>query len=139
MDSHIGCIYGDSISFDRAKGIIEGLAAKGFASINCVFGVGSFTYQYNTRDTFGFALKSTLCQINNEEIMIYKAPKTDSGVKNSQRGAVRVLQTEDGGLGWADNLSLHEAEGGHLKDVFVDGYCEGITNLKVIRERLRAN
>lgn len=53
LDSHIGAIYGDSITIDRAKAICERLKAKGFASTNVVFGIGSYTYQYNTRDTFG--------------------------------------------------------------------------------------
>lgn len=54
LDPHIGAIYGDSITLDRQQEIYERLAAKGFAATNIVLGVGSFTYQYNTRDTFGF-------------------------------------------------------------------------------------
>jgi nicotinamide phosphoribosyltransferase len=54
LDPHIGAIYGDSITLDRQQQIYERLAAKGFASTNIVLGVGSFTYQFNTRDTFGF-------------------------------------------------------------------------------------
>lgn len=63
LDSHIGLIYGDAISIGRCREICSRLMAKGFASINCVYGIGSFSYQYNTRDTFGFALKSTLAVI----------------------------------------------------------------------------
>ena len=70
LDSHIGAIYGDAITRERAKAICDRLEAKGFASTNIVFGIGSYTYQYNTRDTFGFALKSTWCKINGEEIQI---------------------------------------------------------------------
>ena len=54
LDSHIGAIYGDSITLERQLEIYERLEAKGFASTNIVLGVGSFTYQYNTRDTLGF-------------------------------------------------------------------------------------
>ncbi len=57
LDPHVGLIYGDSITLERANEILRRLEAKGFASSNVVFGVGSFTYQYNTRDTFGFAMK----------------------------------------------------------------------------------
>jgi len=39
LDNHIGVIYGDSITLDRAERICAGLAAKGFASSNIVFGV----------------------------------------------------------------------------------------------------
>ena len=54
LDPHIGAIYGDSITLERADEICRRLEAKGFASTNVVLGIGSFTYQYNTRDTFGF-------------------------------------------------------------------------------------
>jgi len=55
LDPHIGAIYGDSITPERQKQIYERLAAKGFAATNIVLGVGSFTYQYNTRDTLGLS------------------------------------------------------------------------------------
>lgn len=63
LDPHIGAIYGDSITLDRAEQICERLKAKGFASTNIVLGIGSYTYQYNTRDTFGFAMKATYCEL----------------------------------------------------------------------------
>lgn len=40
LDSHIGAIYGDSITLDRAKLIIERLKSKGYTSTNVVFGIG---------------------------------------------------------------------------------------------------
>ncbi len=46
----------------------------GFASSNVVFGVGSYTYQYMTRDTFAFAVKATLASIGGKEIMLAKRP-----------------------------------------------------------------
>jgi nicotinamide phosphoribosyltransferase len=42
LDSHIGTIYGDSITEARAQQICERLMAKGFASTNVVFGIGSY-------------------------------------------------------------------------------------------------
>lgn len=63
LDSHIGAIYGDSITLDRAQEISQRLQQKGFASTNIVLGIGSFTYQYNTRDTFGFAMKATYVEL----------------------------------------------------------------------------
>jgi len=48
LDTHIGAIYGDSITLDRATRICERLKQNGYASTNVVLGVGSFTYQYNT-------------------------------------------------------------------------------------------
>ena len=63
LDSHIGAIYGDSINLERQIAIYERLAAKGFAACNVVLGVGSFTYQFNTRDTAGFAAKGSWFEI----------------------------------------------------------------------------
>ena len=59
LNPKVSLIYGDSITLKRAEAILIGLEAKGFASSNLVFGVGSYTYQYLTRDNFGFAMKAT--------------------------------------------------------------------------------
>lgn len=40
LDPHIGAIYGDSITIDRADEICERLENKGFASTNVVLGIG---------------------------------------------------------------------------------------------------
>ena len=95
LDSRVGTIYGDSITLDRAKQICEGLKKNGFASTNVVLGVGSFTYQYNTRDTFGFAMKATYGEVNGEGRDIYKDPITDDGTKKSARGLIKIVK-EDG-------------------------------------------
>jgi nicotinamide phosphoribosyltransferase len=121
LDSHIGLIYGDAITIARATEIIGRLKEKGFASTNVVFGIGSYTYQYNTRDTFGFALKSTLCVIADKEKQIFKDPKTDDGTKKSQKGRVAVFK-EGNTLKFKDGYSLKEKiEGDQLIEVFRDG------------------
>ena len=71
LDSHIGAIYGDSITLERAEQICERLKAKGFASTNVVLGIGSYTYQYNTRDTFGFAVKATYGEVKIKDFSKY--------------------------------------------------------------------
>lgn len=96
LDPHIGLIYGDSITLERAQRIIGLLARKGFASTNVVFGVGSFTYQYNTRDTFGSAIKATQVVVGGEVRDIKKDPKTDTGLKKSATGRLAVLHKHDG-------------------------------------------
>lgn len=120
LDYHIGAIYGDSITLERAETILQKLKEKGFASSNIVFGVGSFTYQFNTRDSLGFAMKSTWAIIEGKETLLYKDPKTDDGTKRSQRGRVAVLNdgnTFVDGL-YLDNPELKESE---LVTVFNDG------------------
>jgi nicotinamide phosphoribosyltransferase len=105
LDSHIGLIYGDAITLRRAEEIIGRLKEKGFASINVVFGIGSYSYQYNTRDTFGFALKSTACIIDGKEKQIFKDPKTDNGIKKSQKGKVAVFK-KGNEITYIDGLNL---------------------------------
>ncbi|MCL7720399.1 nicotinate phosphoribosyltransferase [Actinobacillus pleuropneumoniae] len=94
LDPHIGAIYGDGVTYDKMLSILEGLERKGFASSNIVFGVGAQTYQRNTRDTLGFAVKATSITINGVEKAIFKNPKTDDGLKKSQKGRVKVLSSE---------------------------------------------
>lgn len=132
LDPHIGLIYGDSITLERAKLICEGLKKKGFASTNVVLGIGSYTYQYNTRDTFGFAVKSTFGVINGQAFEIFKDPKTDNGVKKSAKGLLRV--NPDFTL--SEQVSWEE-EGGILETVFIDGKLVKDQSLKEIRERLK--
>ena len=138
LDSHIGLIYGDSISYSRAAEILERLHKKGFASANVVFGVGSYTYQYVTRDTWGWAVKATFGIVNGQERNIFKCPKTDDGGKKSAKGLLRV-QREDGelkliqGTSWDDfindDLNL-------IQPVFVDGKLLKEYTLAEIREKL---
>lgn len=140
LDPHIGAIYGDAITLERCREICERLMAKGFASTNMVYGIGSFTYQYNTRDTFGFALKSTFAVVNGEERKIFKDPKTDRNqFKKSQTGLVRVVE-RDGAIAYEDDLDREQYarfdETDLLEDVFVDGRWAREQTLGEIRARL---
>lgn len=106
LDSHIGAIYGDSITYDLAKEICERLIAKGFATTNVVFGVGSYSYQGRTRDSLGWAIKATYAEIDGKPVMLMKDPKTDSK-KKSQRGQVHVFEV-DGKIEFVDGLKNGE-------------------------------
>lgn len=138
LDSHIGLIYGDSITTKRAEEILRRLAEQGYAAANVVFGVGSFTYQCNTRDTFGFAVKATNSVINGQDVAIYKDPKTDSK-KKSAKGRLHVLKsTVSNDLFLMDNCSAeYEArEGNLLQVIYRDGKWIKRVSLNEIRERL---
>ncbi len=93
LDSHVGLIYGDAMNFDRIEDINSRLEAKGFVTTSWVAGLGSYGYQYQTRDTFGFAMKATNVTINGVEKAIYKNPKTDSGLKRSLKGRIAVIRS----------------------------------------------
>lgn len=96
LDPHVGAIYGDSITYDRASDICFRLESNGYASTNIVLGMGSFGYQYQTRDTFGFAMKATWADVGGEGRDLFKKPVTDSGEKFSAKGRLAVLRMEDG-------------------------------------------
>ncbi|EGT5710717.1 nicotinate phosphoribosyltransferase [Cronobacter dublinensis subsp. dublinensis] len=138
LDPHVGLIYGDSITLERAEEILRRLAAKGFASSNVVFGVGSFTYQYNTRDTFGFAMKATYGEVNGVGRMIFKEPKTDNGLKRSARGLLRVERNNEGEYQLFDEQTLEQEQQGELKTRFLDGKLYGVEHLETLRQRLAA-
>lgn len=140
LDSHIGAIYGDSITLERADVILSRLKRKGFASSNVVFGVGSFTYQYNTRDTFGMAMKATYAVVNGEERLLFKDPVTDNGVKKSQRGQVAVVNRE-GFIELVDGLLQKQYDDIYSKydlltPVFENGKILKDESLQTIRERI---
>ena len=137
LDSHIGAIYGDSITIDRAHKICERLEAKGFASTNIVLGVGSFTYQFNTRDTFGFAMKATYVKVNFEERNIFKDPVTDDGTKKSARGLLCVVSEENGPLELIDKVSWTLERQGLLQTIYKDGEFQNATTLTEIKNRLK--
>lgn len=136
LDPHVGLIYGDSITLERADEILRRLAARGFASSNVVFGVGSYTYQYNTRDTFGFAMKATWGVVNGEPRTIAKAPKTDNGLKRSARGLLRVIRNAHGELQLLDGQTEDQEQQGELKTRFLDGVLHNVESLAAIRQRL---
>ena len=135
LDSHIGLIYGDSITLDRANTIMKRLCEKGFCSTNVVFGVGSFTYQYVTRDNFGFAMKATSGVVNGQRRDIFKDPKTDSGIKKSAKGLLRVSK-ENGRLVLHDQQTPEQENQGELKCVFLNGEIMKTVSLEEIRSRL---
>ena len=134
LDPHIGVIYGDSITLDRAENICKRLAAKGFAS-QVVFGIGSYTYQYNTRDTFGMAIKATHAVVNGEPRDLQKSPVTDDGTKHSATGLLKVVKE---GIEYKliNKVSPEEEKEGCLRTVFKDGLIFNTDTFEGLRKRL---
>jgi nicotinamide phosphoribosyltransferase len=136
LNERVGLIYGDSITLERALKILQGLEAKGFASNNLVFGIGSYTYNYLTRDTFGFAVKATWGQVNGVPRELFKDPATDSGTKKSAKGLLRVEKSETGFVLF-DQQSPKQEQQGELDTVFENGQLIQECTLNEIRERLQ--
>ena len=137
LDSHIGLIYGDSITLQRQKEILNGLKEKGFASFNVVLGIGSYTYEYVTRDTYGFAMKATYGEVNGEPRNIFKDPKTDDGTKKSAKGLMQVTEVA-GTLVMKDQCTWDEEKQGLLQTVFENGKIVNEQSLSEIRGRINA-
>ena len=135
LNPKIGAIYGDSITTERAEEICKRLHYKGFASTNVVLGIGSFTYQFNTRDTFGFAMKATSVVVNGERREIFKDPITDDGIKKSAKGLLKV-ELMDGEYILKDQVTLIEENEGELKPIYENGEFLNSTSLDKIREKI---
>jgi nicotinamide phosphoribosyltransferase len=137
LDSHIGAIYGDSITLERAEQICSRLKAKGFASTNIVLGIGSYSMGYATRDNQGGAVKATYVEVNGEGREIFKDPVTDDGTKKSKKGLLYVQKNDvSGELECFDKVNWQIESTGELKTVFKDGYLTKETTLDEIRNKL---
>lgn len=134
LDPHIGLIYGDSITINRANEICKRLSEKGFASSNIVFGIGSYTYQGTTRDTFGMAIKATAITNKGKLIELYKDPAGDSS-KKSAKGLMRV-DLINGRYVTHDQVSWEAESGGCLKPIYSDGTILSKEKFSEIKARL---
>ena len=133
LNPKIGAIYGDSITLERQSEILAQLEAKGFASTNIVLGVGSYSYQYTTRDTHALAIKATNVIVNGVSKPIFKDPVTDDGTKKSAKGLIMVSRSSEG-YTFKDSCTPHQEARGCLKTVFEDGIVFSVTALPRVRE-----
>ena len=138
LNPRVGLIYGDSITLERCMAILSRLAAKGFASGNVVFGIGSFTYQYLTRDAFSWAMKAIYAEVDGEVVEIYKDPATDDGTKKSAKGLLRVEKEGDNFVLY-EQQTREEFDRGALVPIFRDSRLLVDEPLAVIRNRLWAS
>ncbi len=138
LSEKIGMIYGDGINEERAIEIFKRLKAKGFASTNVVFGVGSYTLNMLSRDDLGTAVKATSATVNGDLVSIYKDPKTDSS-KKSARGLLKVGKLPSGILELQDRVSTTDEGKGELEVVFKDGVMYNKTNYSEVLENLKGS
>ena len=146
LDPHIGMVYGDAMTIQSVEKICEHMMNLGYAVENVVFGAGSYSFQYNTRDTQGWAYKATYGEVNGKPIMIFKDPKTSDGQKTSQRGMVRVYHDENGEIKFVDGIypgmittdDLKVSDIDLMETVFINGILIKEISLKEIRQRIHA-
>lgn len=142
LDEHVGAIYGDAITLDRQKQIGHKLMEKGFVP-QVVLGVGSYSFQFVTRDTHGSAMKATNVtkldgtiwngEVEGEtyDVAIFKDPKTDKK-KKSAKGLI-CIEREDGKLVQHDMQTREQEQEGLLQVIFEDGKLYNEQTLSDIR------
>jgi nicotinamide phosphoribosyltransferase len=136
LHERVGLIYGDSITLERAKLILQRLKDNGFASTNVVFGVGSYTCQYLTRDSLGMAIKATAATVNGVLHALSKDPVTDDGTKKSAKGLLRVEKQGDDFVLY-DQQTWDEEAQGELKPIFIDGvFPDKTVTFQEVRQRI---
>lgn len=138
-----GLIYGDSITPERADKILSRCVEEiGLSPFNLVFGIGSYTYEYVTRDTHYFAMKATGIEKKGKVIPIFKSPITDDGRKKSHKGILAVYRTEESTEADPDFFVLQETDYAHLSNcalqlTFRDGKLYNEVSWKTIQDRVR--
>ena len=140
LHERVGLIYGDSITVERTQEIMRRLMKKGFASCNWVLGIGSYTYQHNTRDTFGFAVKATAIQVEDVFVELFKAPKTEgTTAKKSAMGFLKVERAANGDYVLLQNQTFGideiDTASGELKPVYKNGTFPNEVTFAQVRER----
>ena len=92
---------------------------------------------YATRDSIGAAQKATWAQVDGIGHNLFKDPKTDSGMKKSAKGLLRVDKV-DGEYVLRDCVTPEEEADGELKEVFRDGKLLIDHTLAEIRARVNS-
>lgn len=138
INPKVGAILGDGVTFNVMTAICQRLKDKGFASTNLVYGVGSYSIQYGvSRDSDGFAVKSTYCEVNGQPREIFKDPKTDtSNMKKSAKGLTAVFKDDSGKFILKDQATWDDVLDCELVKVFENGKILKEYSLAEIRGQL---
>jgi nicotinamide phosphoribosyltransferase len=139
-----GAIYGDSITVERADEILRRMIVDhNLSPYNMVFGIGSYAYEYVTRDTYGWAMKATAVRRGDKVVPIFKKPVTDDGTKFSHKGILAAYRTEESTDDNPDWFIQQEATEDQLANcayekVFQNGELLIDPSFDVIRKRVRS-
>ncbi|TXH10710.1 MAG: nicotinate phosphoribosyltransferase [Spirochaetes bacterium] len=137
LDPHIGVIYGDGITYDRADAITANLISQGYTSTTTTLGFGSFTYQMQTRDTFKMAVKATWVRVDGEGRDIFKDPITDDGSKKSATGRLAVRSMMNGTPYLVEHATQDQEDMQLLRTVFEDGQFLNLQDFDDVRYTLK--
>lgn len=141
LNNKVGAILGDGVTWDVLIAICEGLKNKGFASTNMVFGIGSYYLVYGvSRDTDGWAVKTTYVEIDGVPRNISKNPVTDKdNLKKSAKGLIAVYKDGNGNYYQKDEVSWKDVLNCEYKETYRDGKLLINHTLAEIRARVEAS
>lgn len=109
LDSHVRVLYGDGINLNSIETILSLLESNGWSADNITFGCGTKLMQEFSRDTFNFAIKSSIVVVNGETRYVQKNPTEIDSEGNLHK-------------------SFKKSKKGHMKLVKVDGEYKTLTN-----------
>lgn len=135
---YLGTVYGDSMNPERCDLLNKTLLSKQICPSVTVRGIGSFTYEYQTRDTLGQALKAVEGVIEGTTAALFKDPITDTGEKKSAKGRVALLKDKHGVIsGYVDEQDGNAiGDGGFTWLPVLDGVFEmSKESFDIIRQR----
>lgn len=136
LNPKIGVIYGEAITLELQDKIYETMIENGWCVSNVLFGEGSWGFLENSsRDSYGFAIKGTHSIVDGKEISMQKSPKTAKSLKKSAKGLLRV-DLVDGEYVLKQECTPEEAEGGELREIFLNGKMTYETSLAEVRKNL---
>lgn len=139
MIDHAGLIYGDAITEERSDEILRRTIDEcKLSPFNQIFGIGSFTYQFVTRDTFSWKLAPAAMEYKGKILPLEKKPVTDDGTKHSYRGLVAVYDDPNGGFSALSGVDEEALDKCAFERVFQDGVLRVDPKFDTIRERVRA-
>jgi len=129
LHPNIRMIQGDGVDREKIREILQNFKRNGFSSENIAFGSGGGLLQKFNRDSFKFAFKCSLIEINGETRDVRKSPmefnKDGDYVKSSKyskSGRLQLVENTDGSFTTIDtNEDKTKPRFYHLKTVFKNG------------------
>jgi len=127
-------IWGDGITMDNMKDMLDLMESRGYSSENIAFGSGGWLMQQHDRDTLGFAVKCSSITVDGKEREVFKDPITAPN-KKSKKGRITTYYNPATKTYFTDKVG-EDFEGAYdiLETVFENGVITKTYNINDVRE-----
>ena len=133
LPSNIRLMQGDGITRESLNDILDHIFTHGWAAENIFYGSGGGLLQDCSRDTYGFAIKTSWAKINRTNHFVFKNPITDKG-KNSKQGRLKLIKNT---FGYSTCKEKDNYSSNLLEIVFLDGALMKRYTLEEIRDNAK--